>query len=158
MPTASGRFFAAEPGKKEPAPICREPKACAATLGGLLKFVTKAPSTDGFDDKFQFGGDDLSHGGSGWSAKAMVNVPISDNAALRVSAYHTTQGGFIDDPGRALNVIRIDGVAEPVRVAVPILYHDPAAELLVLILAESHRQGRFAPLSVLRVEGITEGL
>lgn len=43
-----------------------------------------------------------------------------------------------DDPARALNVIRVDG-AEPVRVAVPVLYHDPAAELLVLVLGDAHR-------------------
>ncbi|MBX3157968.1 MAG: hypothetical protein KF773_18515 [Deltaproteobacteria bacterium] len=43
-----------------------------------------------------------------------------------------------EEPGRALNVIRVDG-AEPVRVAIPVLYHDPAAELFVLILGEAHR-------------------
>lgn len=43
-----------------------------------------------------------------------------------------------EDPARALNVIRLDG-AEPVRVAVPVLYHDPAAELLVLVLGDAHR-------------------
>ncbi len=43
-----------------------------------------------------------------------------------------------EDPARALNVVRLDG-AEPVRVAVPVLYHDPAAELFVLVLAEAHR-------------------
>ncbi|MBA3821659.1 MAG: hypothetical protein H0X17_22435, partial [Deltaproteobacteria bacterium] len=43
-----------------------------------------------------------------------------------------------DDPGRALNVARFDG-GDSVRVAVPVLYHDPAAELLVLILGDAHR-------------------
>ncbi|HWU90553.1 MAG TPA: hypothetical protein VN253_24980, partial [Kofleriaceae bacterium] len=43
-----------------------------------------------------------------------------------------------EDAVRALNVIRIDG-AEPLRVAVPILYHDPAAELFVLVLGDAHR-------------------
>jgi hypothetical protein len=43
-----------------------------------------------------------------------------------------------EDPTRALNVVRFDG-GEPVRVAVPILYHDPAAELLVLVLGDAHR-------------------
>jgi hypothetical protein len=43
-----------------------------------------------------------------------------------------------DEPGRALNVVRFDG-GEPVRVAVPIVYHDPAAELFVLVLGEAHR-------------------
>lgn len=44
-----------------------------------------------------------------------------------------------EDPSRALNAVRIDGLSEPVRVAVPVLYHDPAAELLVLVLGEGHR-------------------
>ncbi len=43
-----------------------------------------------------------------------------------------------DEPGRALNTIRFDG-GEVVKVAVPILYHDPAAELLVLILGDAHK-------------------
>ncbi len=45
---------------------------------------------------------------------------------------------YSDEPGRALNVVRFDG-GEPVRVAVPIIYHDPAAELLVLVLGDAHR-------------------
>ena len=43
-----------------------------------------------------------------------------------------------EEPGRALNALRFEN-GETVRVAVPLLYHDPAAELLVLILGEAHR-------------------
>jgi len=43
-----------------------------------------------------------------------------------------------DDPARALNVIRTDA-GETFRVAVPVVYHDPAAELLVLVLGDAHR-------------------
>ncbi|CAN5798111.1 hypothetical protein BH11MYX3_BH11MYX3_41710 [soil metagenome] len=43
-----------------------------------------------------------------------------------------------DDPSRALNVVRTEG-NEPVRVTVPIVYHDPAAELMVLVLADAYR-------------------
>lgn len=43
-----------------------------------------------------------------------------------------------EDPNRALNVVRAEG-GEPVRVTVPVVYHDPAAELMVLVLADAHR-------------------
>ncbi|NVB83222.1 MAG: hypothetical protein HOV81_32920, partial [Kofleriaceae bacterium] len=39
--------------------------------------------------------------------------------------------------GDTLNTLR-DGDAT-VRLAVPVLYHDPAAEVMVLVLAEAHR-------------------
>ncbi|MBV8759537.1 MAG: hypothetical protein JO257_19775 [Deltaproteobacteria bacterium] len=43
-----------------------------------------------------------------------------------------------DDPSLALNVVRVDG-SEAVRVPVPVIYHDPAAELMVLVLGEAQR-------------------
>ena len=43
-----------------------------------------------------------------------------------------------DDPVMALNVVRAES-GESIRVAVPVVYHDPVAELLVLVLADSHR-------------------
>jgi len=43
-----------------------------------------------------------------------------------------------DDPVRALNLVRAEGGA-PIKVAVAVVYHDPAAEVLVLVLADAHR-------------------
>ncbi|MBA3452168.1 MAG: hypothetical protein H0T42_03605 [Deltaproteobacteria bacterium] len=43
-----------------------------------------------------------------------------------------------EDPAKALNVVRADGGAV-IKVAVPVIYHDPAEEILVLILADAHR-------------------
>ncbi len=43
-----------------------------------------------------------------------------------------------EDPERALNLVRVDG-ADPLRIAAPVVYHDPAAELMVLVLGEAHR-------------------
>jgi hypothetical protein len=43
-----------------------------------------------------------------------------------------------DDPAVALNTLRVDG-SEAVRVPVPVVYHDPAAELMVLVLGDCHR-------------------
>ena len=43
-----------------------------------------------------------------------------------------------DDPAVALNMLRVDG-SEAVRVPVPVVYHDSAAELMVLVLGDCHR-------------------
>jgi hypothetical protein len=43
-----------------------------------------------------------------------------------------------EDPGRALNVIRTDA-GDTIHIAVPVVYHDPAAEVMVLVLGEAHR-------------------
>jgi hypothetical protein len=57
-----------------------------------------------------------------------------------------------DDPGVALNTLRVDG-SEVVRVPVPVIYHDPAAELMILVLGDAHRhrelQERIAVLEAL---------
>lgn len=70
----------------------------ASTLGGLLKFVTNAPDPTGFAAAAELGGNAVDQGGTGWDAKAMVNVPLSDNAAIRATGYVTRDAGFIDDP------------------------------------------------------------
>jgi len=43
-----------------------------------------------------------------------------------------------NDASLALNMLRVDG-SEAVRVPVPVAYHDPAAELMVLVLGDAHR-------------------
>jgi len=77
----------------------------AATLGGLLKFVTNAPSTDGFDNEFEVGAVDMNNGGTGWTGRGMVNIALADKAAFRVSAYYDETPGYIDDPGRSVSNI-----------------------------------------------------
>ena len=74
------------------------------------------------------------------TATVHVTAPTGD---LVVSTVYTTVDAVSDpelverlhsaDPARALNTI------ENVQLAVPILYHDPAAELMVLVLGEAHR-------------------
>src|SRR5436305_313241 len=43
-----------------------------------------------------------------------------------------------DDPTRALNIVRAD-TGEIFRASVPVIYHDSAAEILVLVLADAQR-------------------
>ncbi|MEO8844209.1 MAG: hypothetical protein ABI591_25275 [Kofleriaceae bacterium] len=74
------------------------------------------------------------------TATVHVTGPTGD---LVVATVYTTVDAVSDpelverlhsaDPARALNTI------ESVQLAVPIVYHDPAAELMVLVLGEAHR-------------------
>jgi outer membrane receptor protein involved in Fe transport len=77
----------------------------ANTLGGLLKFVTNAPDPAAFEAKVSLGGEAVAHGDVGWTVKGMVNVPLMDDLAVRVVAYHDRQAGFIDDPARAAHLV-----------------------------------------------------
>src|SRR4051812_666004 len=75
------------------------------------------------------------------TATMHVSGPRGDLIAAQV--YTTIDA--VSDPelvdrlhGETLNTIRFDA-GEPTRVAVPVVYHDPAAELMVLVLGEAHR-------------------
>ncbi|RDC60865.1 hypothetical protein HME9302_02081 [Alteripontixanthobacter maritimus] len=69
----------------------------ASTLGGLLKYVTRAPDVDAFEgrveaDIFAVDGGDLNYG-----VKGAVNVPIAGVAGLRFTGFYAEDGGFVDN-------------------------------------------------------------
>ncbi|HEY3812752.1 MAG TPA: TonB-dependent receptor [Caulobacteraceae bacterium] len=67
------------------------------TEGGLLKFVTNAP-VNHYEAAIEAGADTVSHGSTGWDVKGMVNIPIGDTLALRISGYDIQLPGWIDNP------------------------------------------------------------
>lgn len=70
----------------------------AGSEGGLLKYVTNPPDPTKFAAAVQVGGEDVSHGESAGSGKAMINLPIGDHVAFRLSGYSEALPGYIDDP------------------------------------------------------------
>ncbi len=78
----------------------------ASSLGGLLKYVTNAPDPRGYAARVEVDGEDTSHGELGGSVKAMVNVPLGDKLAVRLSGFYDDLSGFIDDPLR--NATRVN--------------------------------------------------
>lgn len=74
----------------------------ASTMGGLLKYATTQPDTGGWSTNLRT---DVSHterGSMSYNGSATVNVPIvTDKVALRASAFHSRDGGFIDNVARA---------------------------------------------------------
>ncbi len=73
----------------------------ANSEGGLLKFVTNAPELGKFSVAGEASGETVNYGGNGWNARGMVNLPVGDTIAFRLSAFYDDVPGFIDDP--ALN-------------------------------------------------------
>lgn len=71
----------------------------ASSLGGVLKYVPNAPSTEAFEAKFQGSVEDVEGGDLGYALTGVVNVPVSDSFAFRVSGFYRDNDGFIDSIG-----------------------------------------------------------
>lgn len=70
----------------------------AGSEGGLLKYVTNPPDPAKFAAAVQAGGEDVAHGQGAGSGKGMINLPMGDRAAFRLSGYYETLPGYINDP------------------------------------------------------------
>jgi outer membrane receptor protein involved in Fe transport len=71
----------------------------ASSLGGVLRFVTTPPSTSGFAARARAGLEAVNGGDLGYSANAMLNVPLGSTLAFRASGNYRKDGGFIDSIG-----------------------------------------------------------
>lgn len=71
----------------------------ASSIGGLLKFVTADPSTQGVSGQVQTDVIGVHNGdGAGYGFRGSVNVPLSDTLAIRASGFTRRDPGYIDNP------------------------------------------------------------
>jgi len=98
-----------DPGDLARVEILRGPQGTlygADSMGGLVKFVTKDPSTDGYSGRVEAGTNSVHNGAEpGFSLRGSVNIPISDTVAVRASAFRRQDAGYIDNA-----VAHLDGV------------------------------------------------
>ncbi len=73
----------------------------ASSLSGVLKFITREPSTEGVELRARAGVETTDGGDEGYLGNVVVNVPLSDKAAFRASGSYRKYGGFIDSVGTA---------------------------------------------------------
>ena len=71
----------------------------SGSLSGAARVITKKANLDGFDASVRLDGGSTAHGGIRQRYSGMVNVPVSDSAALRVVGYVRDQEGYIDNVG-----------------------------------------------------------
>lgn len=93
----------------------------SSSLGGAVRYILAKPNLSQTQGSITAGFQSMSHGGTGWSAAGMVNLPLlEDKAALRVVLNARKDPGFIDNIGTGVsnsNSNRVDGGRVLLKVA-----------------------------------------
>ena len=102
----------------------------SGSLSGTVRYITNQPVTDGYHASIEGTVSKVDEGGTGADLKGMINVPLSDKAALRITAYGSQFPGFIDavQPSGKLNEDVNDGTRWGFRAA---LKFQPTDDLTV---------------------------
>jgi iron complex outermembrane receptor protein len=112
----------------------------AGSEGGLLKYVTNPPDPTQAAAAVQVGGEDVAHGDGAGSGKGMINLPIGDRAAFRLSGYYEGLPGYIDDPSLGENNIN-RGYQGGVRAALLVNFTDNLSIRLNAFGQDLHTDG-----------------
>ena len=122
----------------------------ANSEGGLLKFVTTAPVLGSFSGAAEVTGESVDHGGKGGDVRAVLNLPLGDKMAFRISGFDQDVPGYINDPlsGRSdLN----DGHKEGGRAS---LLAAPTDDLTIRLTATS-QQSKYDGTPAIDVDPVT---
>ncbi len=69
----------------------------ASSQAGTIRIITNKPQIGVLKGAVDVEVNQIKDGGAGYVAEGFVNVPISDQAALRVVGWYTHDGGYIDN-------------------------------------------------------------
>ncbi len=69
----------------------------ASSESGTIRIITNKPNTDAFAAGYNVEVNSVDHGGIGYLANGMVNVPLADNVAVRIVAWDEHDAGYIDN-------------------------------------------------------------
>ncbi len=86
----------------------------ASAQAGALRIITNKPDPSGFEAGYSLEANSVSHGGTGYVAEGFVNVPLTDNAAIRLVGWQKKDAGYIDNKaGDRQFPVRIDDGGTP---------------------------------------------
>jgi outer membrane receptor protein involved in Fe transport len=69
----------------------------ASAESGVVRIISNKPDTDGFAASYDVDVNSVDHGGVGYGAHGMVNIPFSDKVAIRIVAWNEHDAGYIDN-------------------------------------------------------------
>ncbi|MGE0596072.1 MAG: TonB-dependent receptor [Hyphomonadaceae bacterium] len=115
----------------------------SGSVGGTIRYITNQPDTSGFEGLIEGNLNSLTDGGTGGHVKGMLNIPISNQAALRVVGYHTEYAGFIDAlrEGGGIDEDVNSGTRSGVRIALAL---EPTENLTItprILYQDTHADG-----------------
>lgn len=80
--------------------------------GGTIRFIPKRPTFDGISGEINASSSITQHAGRpNYSVDGVLNLPLADNLALRISAAYVDQAGYIDQ----VNLFALDASGVPIR-------------------------------------------
>ena len=102
----------------------------SGSLNGTVRYITNQPQLGVSESYGEFTASTMTDGEFGGNVKVAVNAPMGDTAAVRVAAYHTSYGGFIDavQPGLSIDEDVNGGSRTGVRVT---LRSEPSDRLTI---------------------------
>ncbi len=92
----------------------------SGSLSGTVRYISNQPAL-GVQESFgEFSVSAIDDGGVGGSVKVAANTPLGDTAALRVTGYYTSYGGFMDavQPGLRVDKDVNTGERTGIRLAI----------------------------------------
>jgi iron complex outermembrane recepter protein len=84
----------------------------ASSIGGLVKYVMAKPDTQSFSARTEVDTSSTQHGGVGYGVRGEANLPVTDDFAVRLSAFKREDAGYIRDVGQGKNNVnegQVDG-------------------------------------------------
>ncbi len=82
----------------------------ARGLGGTVRLITRQPDFDAYSGRIHAGVSYTEEGEINYTVDGSVNLPLAENAALRLTAYYQDEGGIFD---RVVGPIATPGVIAP---------------------------------------------
>ncbi|OUW90059.1 MAG: TonB-dependent receptor [Gammaproteobacteria bacterium TMED234] len=98
----------------------------AASQAGNLKIITKKPSSE-FDSGFNLSAESTRGGDGSTMIEGFVNIPLSQNAALRFVGFNDRDGGFIDSVNDSITY-PVSGITRSNEVFVEDNFNDAVKE------------------------------
>jgi iron complex outermembrane recepter protein len=122
----------------------------ANSEGGLLKFVTNAPVLGSLSGAAEVTGQSVDHGGDGGDVHAMLNLPLGDMMAFRISGFDQDVPGYINDPLTGERDVN-DGHQEGGRASFLVA---PSDALSLRLTAES-QQAKYSGTNLVDINPVT---